>query len=401
MNNTKNILVVTYGGGHVKALIPVLKILQQDERYKLFVIGLSMAKAELIKNNIECLDLYNYIEDERIKAHAKVLANKYHNYDLDIKYNDTVAYYGIGIGDLIKKYGEKQALKIFEKEGRKSFLPIKFFETFIKNKSIDLLLTTSSPRFEEAAIIASHNMKIKSVRVEQLFAQSNTPILKNTTYCVLNDYVKNVLKKKGIDEKQIVVTGQPAFDNYNINEERLNNLKNTVLDKSKKNILFISPGNKNCKDLLEALINIEKNNNQLRLIVKLHPNESGKDKEEIIKQHNSKGIIMQQDLNELIILSEVVIIEESAVGLHSILLDKDLITINTTQKEDKVPYAISGAAVGVYDLADLDTSIKDVLYNPKIKQQLSENRKNNYKHYHRSAENICSVIEDLLYVKTR
>lgn len=390
----KNILIVTYGGGHVRALIPIIKLLKKESNYNLYIIGLSLAKKELIDNNIECMDLYNYIKEHKAIEYGKLLAKENHNSELEIDYKDTIAYYGIGMYDLAKEYGEKKAYEIFKDKGRKAFLPVIYFEKLMKELNIELLLTTSSPRFEEAALIAASNLSINSIRVEQLFAQGNTPILENVRYCVLNTFVKKILVEKGIKNDNIEITGQPAFDNLSVNKDIACKLK-SQLSTNKKNILWISPGNKDSRDILKTLINIEKKRNDINLIIKLHPNESGNEKIELLKDSNSKALIMKDNLYELIYISDIVIVEVSAVGLQTILLDKNLITINFTGKEDKVPYAKSGAAIGVYNISNLESAIESALYDDITNKELKIAREK-YEKNGDSAKNIYRLINKLL-----
>lgn len=63
------------------------------------------------------------------------------------------------------------------------------------------------------------------------------------------------------------------------------------------------------------------------------------------------------------------------MGLEAMLLDKPLITINLTKREDRVPYAEQGAAIGVYGQNDLLSAIKSVLSNQKTISRLRTRRK--------------------------
>ena len=79
----------------------------------------------------------------------------------DIKFEDSLNYNFIGLKDNIKYHGEDKALSLLRKYGRKSYLPVETFKNFFKENQFDLVITSSSPRFELAIQKAAHQLSIK------------------------------------------------------------------------------------------------------------------------------------------------------------------------------------------------------------------------------------------------
>ena len=52
-----------------------------------------------------------------------------------------------------------------------------------------------------------------------------------------------------------------------------------------------------------------------------------------------------------------------------------MVTINLTGKPDPMPYASSGAAIGVYKKEDLIPAMKDVLFDTQTKEELANQRR--------------------------
>ena len=66
----KRVLVVTYGGGHVAAMIPLLKRLKNNQKFYLEIIGLTTAKKKLINDGFNCKgssDLFSLKQDKLLK----------------------------------------------------------------------------------------------------------------------------------------------------------------------------------------------------------------------------------------------------------------------------------------------------------------------------------------------
>ncbi|MCK5018758.1 MAG: glycosyltransferase, partial [Candidatus Peribacteraceae bacterium] len=107
------------------------------------------------------------------------------------------------------------------------------------------------------------------------------------------------------------------------------------------------------------------------------------------------------DLTELLMISEIVITDLSTVGLEAMLLNTPVITVNFTGKPDAMPYASSGAAIGVSDPNKLKEAVQSILNNQDTKNRLQQNAKIFLKDYlykldGRSAERVNALIEEMI-----
>lgn len=392
----KKIFFVTYGGGHVNTLLPVIKLIKKEKLYDCEILALTTSTKIFDKNNIEYKTLKDYVTEEEINI-GKSIAKDFHMDGKGISYEDTVAYYGVGYSNLRDKYGEEKAKNILTKEGRKSFLPIKTMKRIIKKIKPDVVVTTSSPRVEEATIRAACELNIPSIRIEQFFAARECKLPKEVIYCVMDELTQKTLLNRGVKKENINITGQPAFDELaELKKDKDSEFrkKYDISDKNKV-VLFAGQNTVDKKEILNRLLRIEKTNDDITLILKPHPNEDIEVYHELISNNDSSAIIIKDDLHLLIMESDLVIIEFSTVGLETIFLNKDLITINITGQEDIVPYAKSGAAISVNDLNELEGRIRDLLTNNDITLQLHNGRKK-YKNDGKASERVVNIISNVI-----
>lgn len=394
----EKIFFVTYGGGHVNVVIPIIKQLEQEKKYECIVLGLTTASKNLEDNNIKHLTIKDFA-DERIMNIGTPLAKRFHSPESGISFEDTAAYYGFGMNDLIEKHGEKEACELFEKEGRNAFLPIESMKRIIAQVNADMVICTSSPRSEIAALIAAEKSNIPTIRIEQFLGDGEEAImLEKTKFCVMSQSIKDTLMQNGVDEKNIVITGQPAFDFLNLKNKNANamNIKQRLgLDLNKKILMWATQKTKDEERILNILLDIQKKHPEHQLIIKLHPNENTGMFQRALERSNADAMIIKTDLHDLIIASDLVITEYSTVGLEAILLDKPLMTINLTGGPDIAPYAETKAALGVYDEKHIETSIKECLCNEELLASLGKGRAN-YNNDGKATERICAIIRKML-----
>lgn len=388
----KKVLFVTYGGGHVNVLVPIMHKIKNGREFKCDVIALTTAPQGLKKENINFYQMKDFADLQSIEI-GKTLVNNYYSPTSSVSYEETVAYYGCCMRDLIDEKGKEEAYKLLQSEGRRAFLPIRTMKDIIGKVKPDLVITTSSPRGELAALLAAESLGIPTIRIEQFFATRKPLNLEETFFCVINDFVKNKLIQYDINANKIFVTGQPAFDRLSSGIEVLLDIKKKLkIPSSNKLIVWASQKTNHQKEILLKLDEIVNSNDDISLVVKLHPNESIDSFENI---DNTRIIFVREYLYELLLAADLVLTEFSTVGLEAILLDKALLTINISSKPDIVPYAESGAAIGVYNLNDLEPKTKMILNNERIQDLLEINRKS-YNNDGLAADRIYELVQRIL-----
>lgn len=117
-----------------------------------------------------------------------------------------------------------------------------------------------------------------------------------------------------------------------------------------------------------------------------------------VSSYNNAIAIKGIDIYTLIFLSDLVITLDSTVGLEAMIFDKPIITINFTKRQDRVPYAEKGAAIGVYKEEDLIPVLKKTLTDQEIVSRLKINRNKFLEEYAyridgKSEERILTLIK--------
>ena len=280
----KKILLACYGGGHVKSLIPVAKLLNNDYGINLNCLGFTTAKNEILNAGLKCMgcsDIYK-LEDKSTENLLLSIINPYQNENINPK--DALAYNLMGFKELVSKHGKKKGIELLKNHGRKAYLPIREFMKFLKIFNPDFVITSTSPRFELALQIAANYMKINSLAVGDLFLDKEYKYICNKNYSknlsVFSMSTKKFLKDCGY-RGSIFVKGNPAFDNLYEKanfKKALYFRKELKLKESDTLILWICPPSNvdnNCIDsslVLESLIKYTKNRKNTKFLIRQHPN---------------------------------------------------------------------------------------------------------------------------------
>ncbi len=214
-------LFVAYGGGHVKALLPVAqRVLVLGEARPVF---LALTTAALLARAVPGLDvlgfqdilaLYSSEERQCALQHGERLAR-----DLAVAAADpaeTIAYLGLSYADLENQFGADAAAQRYAQYGRQCFLPLGPLIRLLQKWAPTLVVTTNSPRAERAALQAARNLAIPNVCLVDLLAILERPLLAQARYadalCVLSEGVRGSLIASGRVPSSVHVTGNPAFD---------------------------------------------------------------------------------------------------------------------------------------------------------------------------------------------
>jgi len=347
--------LVSYGGGHANILSNIYQSLYL-RGHDPTLLGLTTAHKlfkDLGFNTLSISQLCQNIGTPILDIAKNHIQSESHP---DIHPSDTLAYYSIGLQDLISQYGLEKSLSLLKEQGRKSFLPIDFFRSVFKHYKPSIVVTTTSPRFELAALRAAYLEDIPSVAIGDLFLHKESEWISQSPYankiCVLCDHVRDYLVQLGIPESTIAVTGNPSFDTLstsNHSASHLLSLREKYNLGTKKIILcplppvpvamngqsFTSPSY-----IQHLLDNFCSYNPDFSYILRCHPNDSS-----FSPKQSAHGLIDDTTLlssTESINLSEYIIVEASTMGLEAALLSKKVLCVGFS---DYVVYPHLGAAV--------------------------------------------------------
>ena len=372
----KRVLVVTYGGGHVAAMIPLLKRLKNNKKFNLEIIGLTTAKKKLINEGFNCKgssDLFSLKQNKLLEIVRNLIESNQHP---DIDFEDAIAYHGMGINDLILKFGDKKGIKIATEEGRYSYLPIYTAEKYLLKNKIDFLITGSCPRTELAFQKASNKLGIKSLAIADNFLYKELKYICQRDYSnnlsVITRNVANQVKENGFQGK-VHVLGNPAFDNL-FDERNINEAKKyrqeLNLKKGERLIMWaahpknaeIYSGRKhvNFNLIINSLTEYCKKNKNTKFLVRQHPNSN-------LISSNTKfeyGYLCKSEISIETALhaTDQLVVESSTVGIQAAIIGKPVITL---WHKGYPPYEENGLSKDILDLGELHNAL-DAKQNPDL-----------------------------------
>jgi hypothetical protein len=209
-------LFVSYGGGHVKALLPVAQRVRQLGLARPVYLALTTAAPAVRESGIATLGFRDLVApgDARALAKGEELAAQ-----LQVEaaeHPESVAYLGLSCADLEDRLGRREAAGQYARFGRQAFLPLSVLERAIRKIQPALVVATNSPRAERAAIESARRLGVPSVCLVDLFGIWERDLLARPGYadavCVLNESVRRGLLDAGRPAADVYVTGNPAFD---------------------------------------------------------------------------------------------------------------------------------------------------------------------------------------------
>jgi len=371
----KKLLIVTYGGGHSNIIHNLYPHLCKN--FDVIIFALTTAEDFFENKKIKFNNLEYYASKLNIKDEAQSLGQRLIK-DLKIDYSflgfeKTTLYYGVSGLDCLINTSYENLLLDYLNEGRKSFLPIRFLENIIDFECPNYILTTNSPRFERASILAAKNKGIISFSIEDLLGDSRLISTKDPNPNYIGDYIfvmnemakANLIKKGFTDYREIYVTGQPIFDSV------YEHMKKKQIDTPKHpiKVLWLSQHIANQKEIFHQLVDSFKDKNDFVLYVKPHPNENYLYMKEFINHKKYKNIFILEKslLLDYIANSNVVLTQFSTAGFEAIAYKKSLFVLNLFSSNYPLDYVKLGLAVNIKNIDDLFDEINTYLFTDKYK----------------------------------
>lgn len=369
----KKPLIMTYGAGHaqISAALGKAFIEQGIEPY---IVGLTTARKFIAEQGLQVKSVLDLIKPEEDAPYiAAVEAYVSRDNHPNITAEETQAYLALGLHSLALEHGFEAALEIFAREGRKCFEPVQIMQRYLRDVEPDLVITTTSPRFELALLKAAKILKINSLSVSDFFLQSNEKSwILGGVYAdhltVIHQSLADTLRAEGLKNTKIHVTGNPAFDSLapkptdQARREELRTLHNLT---GKTVVLWPAAASTHTynglrlttlQEVSDALEPLCQDRGDLTYILRPHPNfpvELPPTAQHGILDH---GLL---SVDDAILVSDIVLTEVSTVGLQSCLKNKPVICVGF---EDYTFYPKYGWANTVSDWKDAVAMIADGSY---------------------------------------
>lgn len=350
MTRSPRVLFVTYGGGHVGMVLPVIRALEAQlpgVDCQLMALTTGLRKASAVRPTLGYRNFLHLVDADAARAWGLRLSEG--NTSPDVPTDETIAYLGINYLDLIAQHGEAGAAHMYREQGRYGFHPGHFLGRVIDELKPDAVVATNSPRSEQAALEAAHERGIPSVGMVDLFGlDSDTYVMRETKpdwTCVISDVVRQRLIARGFPPGGVVVTGNPAFDGLQAADNRRK--ADAFLAErgwqGLKPVLFAghvepyahpdtpAPAGQALPREIEAVLREHvRQREDLALIVRYHPSDWTQyprlpDEPRI---HFSEP--PREPIHPLILASQAVVVQTSTVGLESAVGGKPVISIENS-----------------------------------------------------------------------
>ena len=383
----KKIYFVTYGGGHVDIIDLVVEELIKNNNIEVKILALTTAYNNIIDKYSErivksILDYSFLFEDilEKVNKYGTFLLKENYNEESKISKKEIIIYLGLSFFYLVEDHGYDEAIKIYNNKKRQAFLPTKFLEKILKHEKTDVVIATTSPRFEYAAILAGNILNIQTIQILDLFDHTYPlPVAKHIV--VMNESVKKGLIKQGLINNNYHILGQPAIENTRNIVKKINiheSIKKLNINNDNKFILlatqrFISVNKENeivkfndydlTYDMLFPLLEKISNIYNLNIIIRLHPNENINDYNKYFNRFkflNYTNDILS--LEECLAISDMIIVESSTVALKAIACEKKVFTYKQNNEIyysvpvfEKLPFIFSN------NLTELEVNLTNYL----------------------------------------
>lgn len=369
------LLFVAYGGGHINALVPVAKLARRAG-HSVVVIALTTARRAAINAGLEPLSMSSLspFAGEGAERYGRELAQAVSGGP--VGFEESAAYLGTSFAELVEDLGEKNAYKAYGESGRSIFLPVRFFERALRSLAPDVVVATSAPRSERAAIMAAGRCRIPAVCVVDLFATAEVDWVGENGYanrvCVVSESVKQHLVDQGRTPHDIFVSGNPAFDGL---------ADSTCVEAGRKVraqagweqrfvVAWASQpeparhpftgerGNVKLPQKLEkSLVSWAAAQCGRGLIVRHHPNES---RRQPTPSSTVRFSSPDEPVEAMLHSCDCLVTIASTVGLQAALIGLPVVTYDSSILTSGAPYSSIGMSLGISDLGELPTALETI-----------------------------------------
>lgn len=213
----KRAFFVTYGAGHVAKVAPVVHALR-EQGVECIVMALTIGYRRARELGLQPVGYRDFLGllDDPAGAVARGRAMLEGNTHPEVDDLESCCYLGINHSDQVATLGPEAAEAAYLRSGRQGFMPVGFMGQVIDALQPAVVIATSTPRSEEAAIRAAVSRGIPTLTMVDLFAPPSDPFLARPVHSdritVISHEVRTRLLASGLRPEQVVVTGSPDFD---------------------------------------------------------------------------------------------------------------------------------------------------------------------------------------------
>ncbi|MBM5796680.1 MAG: hypothetical protein FJ060_00670 [Cyanobacteria bacterium K_Offshore_0m_m2_072] len=408
------ILFVTYGAGHVEIVLSLLPRLQ-ELGVATTVLALTTAAPRLRREGCDFRTCCDYLPAPGYELACEIgeqLSKELWLDDSGITKDESCAYLGVSMVDLIADHGAEIAWRLYSDHGRRAFCPTRFLRHVLQHEQPSLVLTTCRVRMELAALLAARQIGCRSVLIEDLFgfsllgeksihAFSQLPpsVEWPDEVIVLNQQVKDRLVKAGFPATAVHAMGQPVFSDWLARYDATEPCSsvNQWRRQGRPVIAYAAPARRDVLQRhLALMVTLAMQNPGWDIVVKLHPSVSTASVQVELDHGLDNLLVLPGDLDSLPVVkaSDLLIVFRSTLGLLALFAGLPLLVFEDSGEPEVMPYVSSGAASGASTLAQLQQAIAHELSRMptpglQLRHPLFENPP-------RASERIAAFLQSLV-----
>jgi hypothetical protein len=341
---------VCYGGGHAPIIRLVAERLILNDHHDFAILPLNGAinffNDHLSSKVVKLSDFHflfdSYIPD--ILKYGNMLFEENFNPNMGISKFESIFYLGLSFFDLVSENGYDLALEKYESKKRQSFLPINTMMKILECLQPDLIVTTNSPRFEYATILASKNLNIVSLQILDLFGD-DFPIPSADHIVVMNEKIAYKLNLNSNNSSIFYPYGQPvldftfdkvkSYDFIEIKKENNLGLSKILLFSPTKN--FIYNEDLSIKEVRDStlinttlfhLLSEVSDFLDIQIVIRVHPSDNINNYNVFFENSNRFHYLPHLNVYESIAISDFCLSYNSTLSLQALICNKISFTFN-------------------------------------------------------------------------
>lgn len=394
-------------------MLPVIRALRErNPALHVDLLALTTAAHEARRQGFEVLgyrDFSHWYDTAVLLRHAQPFLEGTRHPLIDEQ--ETIAYLGINLEELSRRLGPAAAATRFAELGRWAFEPVNFMKRVLQQLGSDVVVTTNSPRSEQAAIDAAAELGIPSVCMVDLFSPAGDPFLNRSRYAdaltTIGEIGKKNLVAAGIAPERIHITGSPAFDSLFSPCHR----EDALADRRKlgwnglKVILWpghleqLPPGMGTVENPGEFPREAERvlrdyvmRREDAALIVRYHPNHVSQFQIQSDQERVLWSDATSRHAHRDIQLCDIAVIQATTVGLEAAIAGKSVISLDHSPSRHVFPASELGVSRGVSSFDDLPAALDRAITVPFTSEFARRDTS--------SAAQVAAVVEQQLARRT-
>lgn len=388
----KTLLFVTYGGGHATMVLPVVEYIQAHHPdIHCEILALTTARAMFESRGIKAYGFHDFLRpgiDDDALEHGERLAQSAHSNHTGIPYAETVAYMGLNYKDLVTDHGGEKAQHIYETQrGRMSFLPLHVMRRIFEKLQPDAVITTNSPRAEEAARIIAKEQNIHTIALTDLLGSYIRPLTADDICVTCEPAVEKYKDSPLVSAKRIHVTGNAAMDKTldteNINNEAWREQHFPHIPKDKKIIVSSEYDSFYCMAEYNIYWSDEERRqnlnrlydacvaNDAHLLLRPHPSLNPALYFQWLEDKTDAGLAQEHALYPLLRMSDLLIANNSTIMLDAMHIDCPIMLMVYPNNKLLMPFDEMGFAhsANIEDAATLRETMGSALHDEALNTQ--------------------------------